>query len=381
MDIVKRYDRFRLPGSIKRTDEGFIAADPVVTRTGVFKYQMPDGTVRLELRTPEEVFDADSLASAKMIPITNLHPTEFVTPENVGDLGIGMTGENVRRDEDTVRVPVKITNKDGVEAVEGGRLQLSLAYKCQVERKDGEFGGEKYTHVQRRIRYNHLALCDKARAGAQATLRLDAADAVMIEIGHHKSDLRKETRKMPGKVRLDSGIEYECPPEVEAAYEAKTVEGAEAAMKRDELRKSLDTLQGEHDALKKEKEELEKQDSSEAIAEGAKARVALLEAVKPMLGEEDAKKADAMSDKELQIAAIKAGDEKFDAEGKSDDYLAARFDAAKVAFDASEAGKKKQGAAVVGDGSGRTDADDEDPDNARAKMIERRDGKKEKDKE
>jgi hypothetical protein len=378
-DEVMRYDRFGLPGEITHTDEGFIAADPVVTRTGVFKYRMPDGTIRAELRTDEEVFSEDSLQSARMIPITNGHPKSFVVPKNASALAIGFTGENVRRDADTVRAPIKITTEDGIKAIEDGRRQLSLGYKCQVERKDGNFHGEPYTHVQRRIRYNHLALCDKARAGAQATLRLDADDAIMVEIGQDESGSRKGKTKMPGKVRLDSGIEYECPPEVEAAYAEKSKAVVELADKRDSLQSEMDKLQAKHDALEKEHEELKKVDNAEAIAEGVKARVALLEAVKPMLSEEDAKKADSMTDEELRIAAIRATDEKFDAEGKSDDYLAARFDHAAAAFAESEKTKREDGKSVIGDGSGHVDA--EDLDAARQKMQGRRDGTaKEEDK-
>ncbi len=382
-DEVLRFDTFGLPGKIKRTDEGFIEADPVVTRTGVFRYRMPDGSVRHELRLPEEVFDEDSLKSARMIPITNNHPKAFVAPKNARELAVGYTGENARRDGDTVRVPIKITTDEGIEAIEGGRRQLSLGYRCHIERKDGELNGETYTHVQRRIRYNHLALCDTARAGAQATLRLDANDAEMVESGQEKSDLRKEKKKMPGKVRLDSGIEYECPPEVEAAYNAVTKMRDDAAEKLAAETKAKDELQGKLDAQTKELEEAKKIDNAAAIVEGVKARVALVEAVKPMLSEEDAKKMDAMTDAELRIAAIKATDEKFDAkdaDGKerSEDYLRARFDAAVVAFENSA--KAKQGKTVVGDGSGRQD-EDVDPVAAREDMIRRQDGAKTKDKE
>ena len=377
---VKRYDFITLPGSIKKTDEGFIEADPVVTRTGVFSYRLPDGTIRREFRSDEEVFAADALGSLKMIPITDTHPSDFVTPENAKELAIGMTGENARRDGDNVRVPIKITTESGVNAVEGGRLQLSLGYKCHVERKDGEFKGETFTHIQRRIRCNHLALCDKARAGAQATLRLDAQDAVMVQ----ETKKRKETKAMDGSVRLDNGITYECAPEVEKAYAELATKHSDAAAKRDEHKAALDALQGKHDAQTKELEEAKKVDHADAVAKGVKSRVALVEAVKPMLSEEDVKKVDEMSDAQLRIAAITATDEKFDAkdeDGKvrSDDYLKARFDGAVIAFEKSE--KAKQGSAVVGDGSGRKDEDD-DPDKARQEMIERQDGKKKaKDKE
>ena len=380
---VKRYDRIDLPGDIQKTDEGFLQADPVVTRTGVFSYRLKDGSIRKEFRSDEEVFAVDALKSAQMIPITDTHPADFVTPENASALAIGMTGENARRDGNTVRVPIKITTQNGIAAVEGGRLQLSLGYKCLLERKDGEFGGEKYTHIQRQIRCNHLALCDRARAGVQATLRLDEQDAVMVQ----ETKERKETKAMEGTVKLDSGISYEVPPEVEAGYAKVAKERGELAAKRDELQKSLDELQGKHDALTSETEELKKVDNADAIAQGVKARVALVESVKPMLSEEDAKRADEMTDAELRIAAIKATDEKFDAkdeDGKdrSEDYLKARFDAAAVAFEKSDAAKKKQGAAVVGTGKGRKDGDEIDLDEKRQDMMDREDGKKKpKDKE
>jgi len=377
MTEVKRYDIFDLPGSIKRGADGFISADPIITRTGVFSYRLKDGSVRHEFRSDEVVFSDDALKSIRMIPITDGHPAEFVTPENAKELAIGMTGENARRDGNSVRVPIKITTKDGIEAVEGGRLQLSLGYKCQVERKDGEFEGQKYTHAQSNIDCNHLALCDKARAGAQATLRLDAVDAVMVS-----DKERKETKIMPGKVRLDSGIEYECPPEVEAAYGDVTKARADAVEKLTAETKAKDELQGKFDAQEKELEEAKKVDNADAIAKGVKARVALVESVKPMLSEEDAKKADEMTDAELRVAAITATDEKFDGKDRSEDYLVARFDAAVVAFEKSDAAKKKQGSAVVGDGSARVDA--EDLDTARDKMIARLDGTakaKAKDKE
>jgi hypothetical protein len=119
----------------------------------------------------------------------------------------------------------------------------------------------------------------------------------------------------------------------------------------------MDKLQAKHDALEKEHEELKKVDNAEAIAEGVKARVALLEAVKPMLSEEDAKKADSMTDEELRIAAIRAA----------------------AAFAESEKTKREDGKSVIGDGSGHVDA--EDLDAARQKMQGRRDGTaKEEDK-
>ena len=83
---VKRFDYIALPGGIKRTDEGFIEADPVVTRMGIFSYRGPGGTVRKEFRSDAVVFSEDALKSIRMIPITDNHPDDFVTPENASKL-------------------------------------------------------------------------------------------------------------------------------------------------------------------------------------------------------------------------------------------------------------------------------------------------------
>ena len=378
---VKRFDFITLPGNIKRTDEGFIEADPIVTRTGVFSYRTKDGSIRKEFRSDEEVFSEESLKSLQMIPITDGHPSDFVTPENAKELAIGMTGENARRDGTNVRVPIKITTKDGIEAVEGGRLQLSLGYKCRVERKDGVHDGEVYTHVQRHIRDNHLALCDKARAGREATLRLDADDAMMVEIGPDKSGSRKEKTPMPDlvKLRLDStGLPYDVPPEVDAAYKALSKErtDAVAALKVEKTAKA--ELQGKHDGVAKELEDAKKIDHADAIAKGVKARVELLDAVRPMLSEEDAKKADSMDDAALHVAAIKTMDKDFDAEklDMADDlkagYIKGRFDSAVAAFRDSDKVKRDEAGKVIGDGSGHEDS--ESLEEARAKMTARLDG-------
>ena len=38
---------------------------PILTRVGIFEYRRPDGSIRRELRLPEEVFAPESLASYK----------------------------------------------------------------------------------------------------------------------------------------------------------------------------------------------------------------------------------------------------------------------------------------------------------------------------
>lgn len=180
---VIRYDRQDYKVKTYKDADGFLRTDAIVTRTGVFKYHNADGSVRLELRHPREVFKADSLDTLKMVPLVNGHPKErIVTSENAKEYQIGMTGENVRPDGTCVRVPLVITDGKTIEMAEKrGRNKLSCGYETDLVHQDGVFEGEPYTHIQTNIRYNHLALVDVARAGDITQIKLDSGDAIQCE--------------------------------------------------------------------------------------------------------------------------------------------------------------------------------------------------------
>lgn len=57
--------------------------NPILTRVGIFEYQNPDGTIRRELRLPEEVFAPESLASYKGKPVILTHEAGMIDTENV----------------------------------------------------------------------------------------------------------------------------------------------------------------------------------------------------------------------------------------------------------------------------------------------------------
>jgi hypothetical protein len=318
---VRRFDRSSI--IVKRRDDGVIAGEAIATRAGVFKYRQPDGTIRAEFRSPAEVFKADSMASAKMVPITDLHPDAFVTPDNAKELSVGFTGENVRADGDNLVVPVNINTAQGIKAVDDGRSELSFGYTCKVDEVAGTWKGEAYTHAQSDIKYNHLALVELARAGHVASLRLDAEDAVMtMEV----EEPRKESRTMT-KVKLDSGLEYDCAPEVAVELDQVKTARNDAVTKSGELQKKLDAVTAERDEFKARAEKAEKTDHSEAIANGVKARLDVLCRARKVVDEETQKKLDSMGDGEIRVAVIKSKYPDLDLEGMSDDYVAARFDA------------------------------------------------------
>ena len=55
------------------TAEGYLIDRPILTSTGIFEYTNPDGSVRRELRLPEEVFAPESLKTYKGKPIIITH--------------------------------------------------------------------------------------------------------------------------------------------------------------------------------------------------------------------------------------------------------------------------------------------------------------------
>ena len=200
----------------------------------------------------------------------------------------------------------------------------------------------------------------------------------MVETAHKKTEMRKETKMDLVKLRLDSnGISYDVPAEVEADYGTMRKDRDDAVAESKAKTAAHDELQAKHDALTEEHEKLKKVDNAAEITAGVKARSDLVAKVKPMLSEEDAKKADDMTDAELRMAGVKAQVENFDekdADGKerSDEYMTVRLEAAVETFDAAEKIKREDGAAVIGDHSGHVDA--KDLGDARAKMQARRDG-------
>lgn len=199
--IVRRFDNGTVV-SMEKTPEGFLKGIARVTRTGVFTYRNADGTLRRELRHPDEVFSRASLDSMRMIPITNLHPMDkLVSADTAKALSIGMTGENVIPDGKFVLVPIAITTQDGVSAVEAGREELSLGYETELEEKSGNYDGEEFDFIQRGIMYNHLAIVDRGRAGVDVRLNMDAADAIEVP----EEEVELDANGLPCLKKKDGG--------------------------------------------------------------------------------------------------------------------------------------------------------------------------------
>lgn len=164
-------DTVTLVGDRRTTQDGYLVAAARIARTGVQTYSGAEmgrtdlAAVRV-WRPEEEVFAADALASMAHRPVTLDHPVEPVTAANWKAHSVGQVGGEVARDGDYIRVPLVLMDRAAVDAVIAGKRQLSVGYAAEIDWTPGTTpAGEAYDAVQRRIRANHLAVVDAARAG------------------------------------------------------------------------------------------------------------------------------------------------------------------------------------------------------------------------
>ncbi len=324
-----RLDKSNLAQAARRTQDGYIEDRPIVTRTGVFPYRNADGGIRWELRHPDDVYAADSLATLSMLPITNGHPDEFVNADTAKQLSIGFTGEHATIDGANVRTAVRITDANGVKDIEAGRRELSLGYKIDLAEESGTYNGVLYTHRQKNIRYNHLSIVDRARMGASARINLDAAEQIEHDAPREnpRNDNGDNTTMSQVKVNLD-GLTYDAAPEVAKALEKARADNAELTTKAKTETARADKAEAERDAANEKVKALESKDHAGDIAKAAKARIDLERSAGKVLPKETADKLDGMTDAEIRLAVIKAASPEINLDGKSADYIAARFDAA-----------------------------------------------------
>jgi hypothetical protein len=347
-DRVMRFDTRPIKGKVTKTSEGYLRADAVITRAGVFRYMNPDGTPRFEFRSPDEVFKKDSIASFSMLPLTNGHPpVRKVTAQNVKKYQVGTLGENAHRDDLDLMSPLIVTDAAAVSDVEElGKRQLSLGYECDLIKQDGEFNGEIYTHVQKNIMGNHCAIVDRARAGEGAQLKLDEADAEFVEDGgpraNEKNPLRIDSidnsplkRRQRMKILLNN-IEYDADAEV-----INRIDELETQVKAGQV------IVAERDTLKIKVDEMAKINTADSIAAAVKNRRALETSAAKVLPKET--KTDEMTDEQIRLAVIKARFPEIKTDGQTPDYVNACFDlAVKTPVDKATANAKKSAAVFNG---------------------------------
>lgn len=252
---LARYDKGIVQNETELTEEGFIKGRAIVTKCGVFLYKNADGTVRKELRHPDEVMVPESLESMKMIPIVDGHPPErLVTAENAKRLGIGYTGETVEDEMPFIIANMVITDKAMVEKIKSKKKnELSLGYTVDLIPMAGVYNGEPYDYKQTNIRYNHLALVDEARAGPEARITLDGDDAILM------NEQELKMAKNQRKVKIDEE-EYLVEGNVAESVDKMISEKNALLKQKDDLEAKIGELENELDKAHAERDSLRDKD-------------------------------------------------------------------------------------------------------------------------
>lgn len=170
-------DRLTLDGT-RRTADGYLTAVAKVARTGIQEYyahelgdsfadRAPSSVIRV-YRPEDQVFDQAAMATFAHRPVTINHPSEAVTADNWRKYSVGLTGDEIARDGNFIRVPLALMDAAAIRDVESGKRELSMGYSCDLVKESGVTAdGLQYDAVQRTIRGNHLAIVDRARGGSE----------------------------------------------------------------------------------------------------------------------------------------------------------------------------------------------------------------------
>lgn len=99
------------------------------------------------------------------IPLLLEHEEE--SADKPTDRRVGSVGTSAAFDAPYLKNAISITDKRGIHAVETERArQLSASYRYDPDFTSGEFDGIAYDFVMRNLRFNHVALVPKGRAGS-----------------------------------------------------------------------------------------------------------------------------------------------------------------------------------------------------------------------
>lgn len=305
-------------------ERGHLVGEIVCTGAGVFSYYDENGKEVKLLRSIDDVKAATP--GIADLPITILHPDEDVTEENIDRLKVGTIGHEVVFDGLNNKIKVDIDDPKAIELIQKHKLRaVSMGYDCKVVKDSGNWQGVDYDGRQTEIDYNHMALVAAGRAGDGVNFRVRCGDSAdFSKFFKEEKHMKKTTLRDGSIVEIEESVFDEL-----KFYKDESKSFKDAA---DENQRTIDTVTGERDAAKASLSKAEKDladykakalDEKE-IDSRVNARIALIK----VADEAGIEKASEKSDKEIKTEIIAKAFDGIDLEKKSDDYIAAMFDAA-----------------------------------------------------
>lgn len=258
-------DRLELDASPRRTKDGYLAVRARVARTGVYDYAgrevdpnnehgLRDKAVVKVLRDEQTVFDKAAVHSFIGKPITNDHPSQPVNSKNWKDLARG-TIMGALRDGEYVAFDLLLTDQAAIDAVDGGKRDLSNGYGVDLEY--GQFTASDGTVCDARQAKitggNHVALVDRGRAGSECAIKdgIAVCDAISADqLAELKASIQDErTGSMPHVLTVDGLQVPNVSDEAKACIEKLQGVIATRDTTITDLNGKVSTLTGEKTAL------------------------------------------------------------------------------------------------------------------------------------
>jgi hypothetical protein len=371
--MALRYDRGTLRKP-ERLSDGSLRVDAVISRTGIFEYRNPDGSMSREYRPREEVAKKTSLDSAIGKAVTDDHPwyeeDGLITIDNRERLQRGFVLADVRMDGDDVVASLIVTSPELIAKLESGQTAVSCGYEQDLVMKAGTTPhGERFDSIQTNIHYNHVALAvDIPRAGDTARVRMDSA--VMIAGEPARENYAMEELK---KALADLAAQMVKNGELQARLDAVSAERDTAKKTITETTARLDAVTAERDAAKEKATAAEKLrlDSEGTMMERARTRIKLEETagryVRNDAGEPET--VAGKSDHEIRSLIVEKITGK-SMKGQSEAYVSARLDAA-LEMDAGGEAALALANGAANDLNIRMDSGESEAEKARASWLKR----------
>lgn len=332
------FDAAFTPTSRTITPEGFLCVKGIAARTGVYEYTSDElgleGPRRIVnvYRSPEAVFNADSLASYADKDVTNNHPDDLISSRTYKDHSVGHVQYGKQADSRHVEVAMIIKDQAAIDDVQSGKAELSPGYLAEYTPQQGvdPETGTPYEFVQSDIVINHVAIVEAARAGKQARI----------------FDRKPKGANMTRKVVLDSKsnlavtLDDDAASVVESAIRTKDAALADAAEALKVASNKLAAKDAETDRLKEDNEKLKAETSDSAIASRVAAISATTTAASKIVKGFDAKGSTNID--EIKRACMQARFPTRDWASKSASYVEAAFDAESEKDEKDDDGDKKE---------------------------------------
>ena len=245
-------DRYEL-SKREFTDEGFlIVKDNKLARSGILEY-LPEelglpsngqGMIKI-FRDPVDLFDEKVLESFKSKTVTLQHPSKFVDSKNLENR-VGWSKDDIRQEGDYILGSIVVDSQEGIDAIEKGTAEISLGYEADVVAMDGVYNGERYTHIFKDMKGNHIAIVDRGRNGS------------MCKISDKKTKEGKNMKKI-----IHDGVEFEASEQIAQVFDKLTAE-------RDTYKASISDME---EKVSDMEEKLEDAEEKKKEAEEAKAKM------------------------------------------------------------------------------------------------------------